>query len=179
MNQQSLLELEHDIQKGFAQQLVRIELQHTEWLTKRSLYGPTLPKRPFEKVSLYRSGPKSSHLPSTQHYIEHLLKYGSLEPEVLVAAAILIERFTAASKYEVSFLKLIATVVFVTQKIILETELWDNIGFSALAGLKPNQLNALEAEYLHEIDFRVFISEEEFKHTRQGLAKKINAGNRD
>lgn len=137
----------------------------------RNLDESSLPKRPFGRVSLYRVGPKSRHLPTTRDYIQHLLKHGSLELEVLVAAAILLEKFTAASKYEISFLKLVATVVFVTQKFILEDDLWDNIGFSTLAGLKPNQLNALEVEYLNEIDFRVFISQAEFEHARQELVK--------
>lgn len=109
-------------------------------------------------------------MPSTEEYIKHLLQHGSLEPEVLVFASIILERFVLSSKYDICFLKLIATVVFSAQKFLLENNLWDNKGFGAIAGLTTNQLNSLEVEYLEEVGFRIFVCYEEYKARLHELA---------
>ena len=59
--------------------------------------------------------------------------------------------------------KIVAVVTFVAQKFLLETELWNAIGYCDFAGLTLHSLKTLEIEYLRAIDYRVLIKKEEFE----------------
>ena len=60
------------------------------------------------------------------------------------------------------FLKLIATAAYVAQKVTLDTGIWRSSDFALLAGLKGEELRALEVTFLKDLGFETHVTREDY-----------------
>ena len=150
------------IQKGFYMHLKKIHANLKEQLNASP---PLKEENDGNSSSPLLQWSTNSSLPSIEDYAQHITKYGTIEPEVLIYTIILIERFLSSQDLSegVNLHKIVAVVTFVAQKFLLETELWDAEGYCEFCGLDVPALKELEIDYLEAIEYRIFIKAQEFK----------------
>ena len=62
--------------------------------------------------------------------------------------------------FEVDLKAIIACSIYIANKMILETQVWDAEGFSELSEIGLKTLNELEIEFLKQVGFRIFVNKE-------------------
>ena len=97
-------------------------------------------------------------------YVYKLQFLGDLEPELLIYSAVLIDRYLQSLTFlfQVDIKALIACSLYLANKMILETQVWDAEGFSELSEIGRKALSELEIEFLKQVDFRIFVNKELF-----------------
>eukprot|EP00826_Nyctotherus_ovalis_P036212 TRINITY_DN3195_c0_g1_i5.p1 TRINITY_DN3195_c0_g1~~TRINITY_DN3195_c0_g1_i5.p1 ORF type:complete len:184 (-),score=26.41 TRINITY_DN3195_c0_g1_i5:35-586(-) len=118
----------------------------------------------------------SSVLPkiSLHSYLQRIFTVGRLSQEAITIASIYIRRFWRLKKYRVTSLemhRLVAASCTVAAKF-LQDEHYYNSFYAKVVGLKLHELNRLEKELLTEIDYELFVTQEEYEeHKNLCLAK--------
>ena len=81
----------------------------------------------------------------------------------MIATGVLFSRFLKCTHTLINYHKLLAAVIFVAQKYVLDLEIWSLADFGAMAGLTAKSLRKLELVYLQESKFNLFVHPGEFE----------------
>ena len=102
---------------------------------------------------------------SIEDYLNRIQKYSKFEDSTLIFALIYIDRLLEKKNIKLSkhnVYKILLTAVLIAIKYN-EDEIYDNFIFAKIFGIKREELNKLEDNFLDLIEFELFISKKEFQ----------------
>lgn len=98
------------------------------------------------------------------NYIKRIFLLSNAENSTIIISIILLERFLNLNNFKLS-LHNVYKIYFVSVMISIkynEDYIIDNKSFAKIAGLKNEELNDLEIKFLKNIDYRVYVSYNEY-----------------
>ena len=102
---------------------------------------------------------------SIYEYVSRIQKYCAIEKNIIILGLIYIDRIC-----DINHLRLtnynIHRILFISILIALkynEDSIYSNKYYSEVAGVSLKELNSMESSFLELLDFKLFVSEEEFK----------------
>ncbi len=127
-----------------------------------------------EKINPFISKIKNSI--TIKNYLKRLVKYTQAESSTLIAMLIYIDRLCEINNFIVNSLN-VYRIIFSSFVIAIkynEEKYFDNKFFSKLAGMSLTEMNLLESIYLNLIDYKLYISDEEFFIYCENIHDTIN-----
>ena len=109
-------------------------------------------------------------LPCLRDYLLYVVVEGEFELETVVLSAALIDRYLKNSKLgglPVHMYRLCSTALYVAEKFLKDTEVWNLEGFSDIQGASIISLKKYEIQFLEGIDHRLYLSTKDFKKYKQ------------
>ncbi len=119
---------------------------------------------------------RNNHSLSIKTYLENLVKVTQIESSTLIAMLIYIDRLCEINNFIVNSLN-VYRIIFSSFVIAIkynEEKYFDNKFFSKLAGMSLTEMNLLESIYLNLIDYKLYISDEEFVIYYENIHDIIN-----
>jgi hypothetical protein len=109
-------------------------------------------------------------------YLENLVKVTQIESSTLIAMLIYIDRLCEINNFVVNSLN-VYRIIFSSFVIAIkynEEKDFNNEFFSKLAGMSLTEMNLLELIYLNLIDYKLYISDEDFLNYYENINDTIN-----
>jgi hypothetical protein len=109
-------------------------------------------------------------------YLENLVKVTQIESSTLIAMLIYIDRLCEINNFIINSFN-VYRIIFSSFVIAIkynEEKYFDNKFFSKLAGMSLTEMNLLESIYLNLIDYKLYISDEEFFIYCENIHDTIN-----
>ena len=102
---------------------------------------------------------------SIYEYVSRIQKYCSIEKNIIILGLIYIDRICDINRLRLTNYN-IHRILFISILIALkynEDSIYSNKYYSEVAGVSLKELNSMESSFLELLDFKLFVSEEEFK----------------
>ena len=119
---------------------------------------------------------RNNHSLSIKTYLENLVKVTQIESSTLIAMLIYIDRLCEINNFVVNSLN-VYRIIFSSFVIAIkynEEKDFNNEFFSKLAGMSLTEMNLLELIYLNLIDYKLYISDEDFLNYYENINDTIN-----
>lgn len=114
---------------------------------------------------------------SLQEYISRIYKYCSIEKSTIILSLIYIDRFCNMNNFQLSNFN-IHKILFISTLIAIkynEDEIYSNDYYAQVAGLPLNEINLMEKTFLKFLDYKLFVSDEEFQQYNIYLEGFVNS----
>ena len=102
---------------------------------------------------------------SIYEYVSRIQKYCLIEKNIIILGLIYIDRICDINRLRLTNYN-IHRILFISILIALkynEDSIYSNKYYSEVAGVSLKELNSMESSFLELLDFKLFVSEEEFK----------------
>ena len=102
---------------------------------------------------------------SIYEYVSRIQKYCAIEKNIIILGLIYIDRICDINRLRLTNYN-IHRILFISILIALkynEDSIYSNKYYSEVAGVSLKELNSMESSFLELLDFKLFVSEEEFK----------------
>ena len=126
-------------------------------------------EQPIKNDSIRKKHPSLySEVPpkiSIYEYVSRIQKYCSIEKNIIILGLIYIDRICDINRLRLTNYN-IHRILFISILIALkynEDSIYSNKYYSEVAGVSLKELNSMESSFLELLDFKLFVSEEEFK----------------
>ena len=111
-----------------------------------------------------------------ESYLNRIIKLAEIDETTLIYSLILIDglceknniHLTILNYHKILFISIVVSIKF------LEDNFYTNEFYAKIGGMKLEELNRLEIEFLLMIDFRVFVSQEYFNYYRNSVFKQVS-----
>ena len=126
-------------------------------------------EQPIKNDSIRKKHPSLySEVPpkiSIYEYVSRIQKYCAIEKNIIILGLIYIDRICDINRLRLTNYN-IHRILFISILIALkynEDSIYSNKYYSEVAGVSLKELNSMESSFLELLDFKLFVSEEEFK----------------
>ena len=126
-------------------------------------------EQPIKNDSIRKKHPSLySEVPpkiSIYEYVSRIQKYCAIEKNIIILGLIYIDRICDINRLRLTNYN-IHRILFISILIALkynEDSIYSNKYYSEVAGVSLKELNSMEISFLELLDFKLFVSEEEFK----------------
>ena len=126
-------------------------------------------EQPIKNDSIRKKHPSLySEVPpkiSIYEYVSRIQKYCAIEKNIIILGLIYIDRICDINRLRLTNYN-IHRILFISILIALkynEDSIYSNKYYSEVAGVSLKELNSMENSFLELLDFKLFVSEEEFK----------------
>ena len=126
-------------------------------------------EQPIKNDSIRKKHPSLySEVPpkiSIYEYVSRIQKYCSIEKNIIILGLIYIDRICDINRLRLTNYN-IHRILFISILIALkynEDSIYSNKYYSEVAGVSLKELNSMESSFLELLDFKLYVSEEEFK----------------
>ena len=126
-------------------------------------------EQPIKNDSIRKKHPSLySEVPpkiSIYEYVSRIQKYSAIEKNIIILGLIYIDRICDINRLRLTNYN-IHRILFISILIALkynEDSIYSNKYYSEVAGVSLKELNSMESSFLELLDFKLFVSEEEFK----------------
>ncbi len=118
-----------------------------------------------------------NHIPeiSLENYLNRIKKYTEIEDNTLIISLIYIDRLLQESRLILTSYN-IHRILFTSILLALkynEDLIYEFYYYSKIAGVSVEELSQLESEFLHLIDFNLFVEKDEFNTYKEFLINSI------
>ena len=126
-------------------------------------------EQPIKNDSIRKKHPSLySEVPpkiSIYEYVSRIQKYCAIEKNIIILGLIYIDRICDINRLRLTNYN-IHRILFISILIALkynEDSIYSNKYYSEVAGVSLKELNSMESSFLELLDFKLYVSEEEFK----------------